>query len=95
MGIYVLLFVGTTPIGSYLCGQLAENVHGGGAAGVRATIIITAGLCALGVIPAMVYARRRAASPARVGGSDPEEAVETAQPSTVSVGVLDKDPSTA
>ena len=25
MGIYILLFIGMTPIGSYLCGQLAEQ----------------------------------------------------------------------
>jgi MFS family permease len=58
MGIYVLLFVGTTPIGSYLCGQLAAHLGGGGKAGVRYMMLITAGLTGLGVIAASVYAWR-------------------------------------
>lgn len=92
MGIYVLLFVGTTPIGSYLCGQLAEHVNGGGAAGVRATIIITAGLCALGVVAALVYARRTLASRAEAVRSDSAAVFETTQRSALSAVVLDKDP---
>lgn len=52
MGIYGLLFVGTTPIGSYLIGWLAEVV------GVTVTILIMAGLCAIGVVAGLVYARR-------------------------------------
>jgi MFS family permease len=95
MGIYVLLFVGTTPIGSYLCGHLAEHVHGGGAAGVRATIVITAGLCALGVVVGLVYARRTAARTMATGRSDPAATAGTTQRSAVSVAVLDKDPGTA
>ncbi len=60
MGIYVLLFVGTTPIGAFLCGYLADHVGGGGATGIRATVLVTAGLCAAGVIGGFAYARRRA-----------------------------------
>jgi hypothetical protein len=58
MGMYILLFAGTTPIGSYICGQLAEHVGGGGAVGSRATVLISAGLCAVGVITGLIYARR-------------------------------------
>ena len=61
MGIYVLLFMGTTPIGSLICGLLAEHVGGGGSTGVRATLLITAGLCAVGVVSGLVYAHRSAA----------------------------------
>lgn len=52
MGIYILLFIGTTPIGSYLCGQLADNL------GVRATVLIMAGLCGALVVAGWIYARR-------------------------------------
>ncbi len=57
MGMYILLFVGTTPIGSYLTGLLAERLAGGGAPGVRATVLCMAGLCAAGVIGGLIYAR--------------------------------------
>jgi MFS family permease len=56
MGIYILLFIGTTPIGSFLCGQLAEHV------GVRTTVLIMAGLCGVGVGAGWLYARRMARS---------------------------------
>jgi MFS family permease len=52
MGIYALLFVGTTPIGSYLMGQLAEAV------GVTVMVLIMAALCAVGVVAGVVYIRR-------------------------------------
>lgn len=52
MGMYGLLFVGTTPIGSYLIGWLAETV------GVVATVLGMAGLCAIGVSSGLMYARR-------------------------------------
>lgn len=51
MGIYILLFVGTVPIGSYVIGVMAEYV------GVRPTVLTMAGLCAAGVISGSVYAR--------------------------------------
>jgi MFS family permease len=52
MGMYILLFVGTTPIGSYLIGLLAEYAH------VRPTVLIMAGLCATGVVAGWLYAVR-------------------------------------
>ena len=51
MGMYMLLFVGTTPIGSYVIGFLAEHL------GVRPTILTMAGLCAVGVGAALFYLR--------------------------------------
>jgi MFS family permease len=50
MGMYALLFVGTTPIGSLLVGTLAEKN------GVPAMVLEMAGLCALGVIGALWFA---------------------------------------
>jgi MFS family permease len=58
MGIYVLVFVGTTPIGSYVCGQLAARLGGGGALGTQEMIVVTAGLTGVGVLAALLYARR-------------------------------------
>jgi MFS family permease len=90
MGIYILLFVGMTPIGSFLCGQLAEHVGGGGATGVRATVLITAGLCAVGVVAALVYARR-SASPAGGGlGSEPAFPADATQGTIVPADELEK-----
>jgi predicted MFS family arabinose efflux permease len=57
MGIYILLFIGLTPIGSYLCGLLAEHT------GIRSTVLMMAGLCGAGVIAGWVYARRKVARP--------------------------------
>jgi len=53
MGMYTLLFAGTTPIGSALVGILAEKT------GVSATVMEMAGLCALGVLTGLWYTRRR------------------------------------
>jgi MFS family permease len=53
MGMYSLLFVGTTPIGSALVGTLAERM------GVPAMVMEMAGLCALGVAGGLWYAWRR------------------------------------
>jgi predicted MFS family arabinose efflux permease len=52
MGIYALLFVGTTPIGAYVMGQLADLV------GVTVMVLIMAALCAVGVVAGIVYIRR-------------------------------------
>ncbi len=49
MSIYMLLFLGTTPIGSELTGFMAER------AGVRPTIAIEAAICAVGVLVALAY----------------------------------------
>jgi MFS family permease len=65
MGMYVLLFIGTTPIGSYLIGQLAEHL------GVRAAVLIMAGLCAAGVAAGWVYARRAASAAGAEGSTVP------------------------
>ena len=62
MSIYSLLFMGTTPIGSFTIGALSEHL------GVQTALAICAGLCALGVLAATIYARRTAAlSPLPVG----------------------------
>lgn len=67
MGIYILLFLGTIPIGSYLIGVLAEY------AGVRISVLTMAGLCAAGVIAGSAYAR---CSSARCsGGPEPDPAL--------------------
>lgn len=58
MGIYMLLFAGTTPIGGFVSGLLAEHLFGGLKAGSQAMIVITAGLCAIGVIAGVLYAWR-------------------------------------
>ena len=62
MGMYALLFVGTTPIGSLLVGTLAgkNGVH------VPAMVLEMAGVCAVGVLAAVWFAWRRRA-PAQVG----------------------------
>lgn len=52
MSIYSLLFLGTTPIGSFTTGTLAE------VSGVQPAIAELAGLCAVGVIAGLIYARR-------------------------------------
>jgi MFS family permease len=52
MGMYALLFVGTTPIGSVLIGILAEKT------GVPAMVVEMAGLCAVGVLSGLWYARQ-------------------------------------
>jgi MFS family permease len=56
MGLYMLLFAGSTPIGGYLTGVMAE------AWGVQTAIGIEAALCLLGVAAGLLYyARHRAA----------------------------------
>lgn len=52
MGMYALLFAGTTPIGSALFGFLVERF------GVPTTVMEMAGVCALGVAAGLWYARR-------------------------------------
>jgi MFS family permease len=52
LGIYMMFFVGTIPLGSYLIGWLAESV------GVPATMIILAVLCMIGIAAALAYALR-------------------------------------
>ncbi|MEO6396865.1 MAG: MFS transporter, partial [Tepidiformaceae bacterium] len=49
MSIFFLLFAGSTPIGGWLTGTFAEII------GVRATLGIEAGICAIGVATAYAY----------------------------------------
>jgi MFS family permease len=52
MGIYAVLFVGTTPIGATVMGALADAIN------VQVMVLIMAGLCAVGVLWAGLYLRR-------------------------------------
>ncbi len=64
MGMYALLFMGTTPIGSLLVGTLAEKN------GVSWTVVEMGAVCAVGVVVAIWYAvRSRRAAHAGVPGS--------------------------
>ena len=56
MSIYMLLFAGTTPIGSFLIGVLSDR------AGVSQALLVCAALCAIGVGIALVYARKHGSS---------------------------------
>jgi len=49
MGLWMLLFAGSTPFGGYLTGFLAEEI------GVREAIGFNAGLCAIGLSLALLY----------------------------------------
>jgi MFS family permease len=58
MSLYMLLFVGTTPIGSQLTGVMAEHI------GVQLTVGIEAALCGVGIAAALAYlAAQRVAGP--------------------------------
>ncbi len=70
MGIYALLFVGTTPIGAYVMGQLAESV------GVSAMVLIMAALCAIGVVAGIVYIRRNGAVDFVKPGKGPDDGMD-------------------
>ena len=69
MGIYGLLFVGTTPIGAYLMGQLADAIN------VSTMVLIMAALCAVGVVWGALYIRK-------TGAKDIIETVELKEGST-------------
>jgi len=49
MGLYMLLFAGSTPIGGFLIGTFSNII------GVSSTLLVCAGLCLLGVGGALVY----------------------------------------
>ena len=70
MGIYALLFVGTTPIGAYVMGRLAEAV------GVSAMVLIMAALCGVGVVAGAVYIRRTGTVDFVTAGEDPDEGLD-------------------
>lgn len=60
ISLYVLLFMGSTPVGGFLIGVLSDTI------GVRAALFICAVLCLTGVIVAVAY-RRRASSRSALG----------------------------
>ncbi len=63
MSMYSLLFVGTTPIGSFLVGTLAQRQ------GIRPAIVELSALCGLGVLAGVAFAfRARRRSRRRDGG---------------------------
>jgi len=68
MSLYMLLFLGSTPIGSQVTGVMAEHI------GVQLTVGIEAAICGAGVAAALAYlaAQRRAGRPdvAAVAGDD-------------------------
>jgi len=70
MGMYFLVFIGTTPIGSYLIGFLAEHLSSDDRVAVRGTVFILAGLCAAGILTASIYARRTASKAVQTAGED-------------------------
>ena len=49
MALYMLLFAGSTPIGGFFTGFVAEHL------GVPATVGIEAGLCGLGLSAGLLY----------------------------------------
>ncbi len=49
MGLYTLLFIGSTPVGAFLIGSLSNFI------GVSLTLLICALLCAIGVVVAWLY----------------------------------------
>jgi MFS family permease len=66
MGMYALLFVGTTPIGSLLVGALAEKN------GVPMMVVEMAAVCAVGLLAAVWFAARRRAAE-EIGEAEPAE----------------------
>ena len=52
MSLYVLLFIGSTPIGAFLTGTLSDRI------GVRPTLLVCAVLCAIGVAVALMFWQR-------------------------------------
>jgi MFS family permease len=70
MGIYSLLFVGTTPIGAYVMGQLAASL------GVPVMVLIMAALCAIGVAAGLIYVRSVRTAGLVTAGSDSDAAAD-------------------
>jgi MFS family permease len=73
MSIYMLLFMGSAPIGSLVVGTLAEQQ------GVRVAIAEMAGICLLGVAAALLYLRRM-----RIAEADAPESQRVGTPATLS-----------
>lgn len=57
MSVYVLLFMGSTPIGGFLIGVLSDTF------GVQVALLTCAALCLAGVMVALIYYRRASCSP--------------------------------
>jgi hypothetical protein len=79
MSLYMLLFLGSTPIGGELTGLMAEHI------GVQLTVGVEAGVCALGIAAALAYlaAQRtggRADTLAQVRGAAGEDATGARTP---------------
>ncbi|HLA83027.1 MAG TPA: MFS transporter [Thermoleophilia bacterium] len=60
IGMYILLFLGTTPISSVIIGQLAERV------GVQETVLTMGAICLAGVLAGFAYAWRVVPAPGDV-----------------------------
>jgi MFS family permease len=73
MGLYIVVFIGTTPIGSYLIGFLAQYASKDQQKAVLVTVVTIVGLCAAGVIAGVLYALR---SRRRAWGPSPEGTLE-------------------
>lgn len=65
MSIYLLLFMGGTPLGGFTTGALTEAI------GVPRTFHVLAALCAIGVAAAVAYRRSRPAEPRVVISAEP------------------------
>lgn len=72
MSIYFLLFAGSTPLGGYVTGWLAEEYS------VRTTLFALAAVCGTGVLVALAYGARHTAEIARAGIAYPGGAVHGA-----------------
>ncbi len=64
MGMYALLFMGTTPIGSLFVGTLAEHNGVRAEEGVPRMVMEMAAVCAVGVLVAVWFAARKRRRPA-------------------------------
>ena len=70
MSIFFLLFAGSTPIGGYLTGVMAEHI------GVTRAMLTLAAICALGVVVALAYLRLFGRSRERAAAAALEPALE-------------------
>lgn len=92
MGMYIVVFIGTTPIGSYLIGFLAEYASSDQARAVFLTVITMVLLCAAGVIGGVLYVLRSRNSPRGSAAQTPveQEAGDSPAWSALSPGTLEK-----
>lgn len=52
MSLYVLLFIGSTPLGAFLIGTMSDSI------GVQTALLVCTALCAIGVVVAYAYHQR-------------------------------------